>query len=339
MGRGMAAAGRSCRDTPPQLAVAKADHWQLRHPFYGYLPTAPDHDLSAMPPRQWREDTVVIGFLGGSVTQEVQPFLQRALDQHFAANNRPRQPVVLGLASATLRQPQQTLIAAHTLLLGGEFDLIVNLDGLNEVTGSVSQSMEEGVFPFFPLVWNKRVELTAQELLLAGQIGVLRREQARLTAAGATPPLRWSALWRLANRYRRERTAVQIIRRNHQLAAAEADYSLDKHGPRSWLTVDGELRPEAARFWYRSSVTLARLAELAGADYYHFLQPNQYVPDSKPLSPEEREFAYSTDSPKKLLVAKGYPLLLEFGQELPGQGINYFDLTRIFGILNTCWYA
>ncbi len=315
---------------PPQLSVAKADHWQLRHPFYGYVPTAPDHDLIAMPPRQWREDTVIIGLLGGSVAQEVHPFLQRALDQHFATTNRPRQPVVLGLASATLRQPQQTMIAAHTLLLGGEFDLIVNMDGFNEVAGGVSQSREEGVFPFFPLVWNKRVELTAQELLLAGQIGVLRREQARRTAAGETTPLRWSALWRLANRYRRERTAVQIIRLNQQLAAAEADYSLDKHGPRSWLTGDGELRPEAARFWYRSSVTLARLAELAGADYYHFLQPNQYVPDSKPLSPEEREFAYSPDSPKKPLVAKGYPLLLEFGQELPGQGINYFDLTRIF---------
>ena len=314
---------------PLQLSVAKADVWQLRHPYYGYTSWDPDHDLSAMPPRQRREDTVVIGLLGGSVAQEIQPYLQRALNRWFVAHNRPRQPVVLGLATGALKQPQQTLIVAHTLLLGGEFDLMVNLDGRNEITGSVSQSRLEGVFPFFPRLWNKRVELTGQELLRAGQIGILRREQARLTAAGAMAPLRWSALWRLANRYRRERVAAEIIQRNHQLAAAAAAYSLEKHGPRR-LTVEKELLRAAARVWYRGSLTLARLAELSGAEYYHFLQPNQYAPDSKPLSPEELEVAYSPESYTEFLVAKGYPLLLEFGQELPGQGVHYFDLTRIF---------
>ena len=282
-----------------------------------------------MPPRQRREDTIIIGLLGGSVAYETQPFLQRALNRRFAANNGPRPPLVLGLATGAVKQPQQTLIVAHTLLLGGEFDLIVNLDGYNEVTGSVSQSRVEGVFPFFPWLWNKRGELTGQELLRAGQIGILRREQARLTAAEATAPLRWSAVWRLANRYQRERTALQIIRRNQQLAAADSAYSLEKYGPRS-LAVERELLRATARVWYRGSLTLARLAALAGAEYYHFLQPNQYAPDSKPLSPEELAFAYDPEAYTEFLAAKGYPLLLEVGQELPGQGVNYFDLTRIF---------
>ena len=315
---------------PLQPSVAKADRWQLRHPFYGYTSRSPDHDLSAMPPRQRREDTVVIGLLGGSLAQEAQPYLQRALDRHFAANNRPRQPVVLGLATGALKQPQHTLIVAHTLLLGGDFDLIVNLDGLNEVVGSVSQSREEGVFPFFPWLWNKRGELTSQELRLAGQVGALRREQARLAQRAATSPLRRSALFGLANRYRRERIAAEIIQRNHELAAAPAQYALEKHGPRTGLGKEERLLPAAARVWYRGSLALARLAELGGAEYYHFLQPNQYAPDSKPLSPEELEVAYSPESYTEFLVAKGYPLLLEFGQELPGQGVNYFDLTRIF---------
>ena len=47
----------------------------------------------------------------------------------------------------------------------------------------------------------------------------------------------------------------------------------------------------AARVWYRDSLLLAGLAELGRADYYHFLQPNQYAPGSKPLSPEERKSA------------------------------------------------
>ena len=88
--------------------------------------------------------------------------------------------------------------------------------------------------------------------------------------------------------------------------------------------------PEAARVWYRSSVTLSRLAELAGADYYHFLQPNQYVPDAKPLSSAELEQRYRPDGFHGYFAGRGYALLREFNGDLQRQGVNYFDLTEIF---------
>ena len=217
-------------DSPDDFAP-----WRIRHPFYGFVHNAPGSALNAMPPRQRRDDTVVIGLLGGSVAYLVRPFLQDALNRWFAANNRPQQPVVLTLAKVGMKQPQQTLIVANTLLLGGEFDLIVNLDGFNEIVQGAIQSLyyDDGIFPFLPVLWDERVALTAEEILLAGRIEVLRREQARLAAAGETAVWRWSAVWGLANRYRQERTAAAIIRLNHQLAAMAADYRLEKHGPRS----------------------------------------------------------------------------------------------------------
>ena len=304
--------------------------WLIGHPFYGRTLNLPYHARNAMPPLQRREDMAIIGILGGSVAEEVTPFLELALRRHFAANNLPRQPVVLELAGGGQRQPQQTLIVANTLLLGGEFDLIINLDGVNDIAGNGSYDPHKDPFPFFADKWHKRAGLNAGELLLAGRIAVLLREQTRLAAAGETAPARWSALFGLANRWRQERIAAEIVRRNQELAAAAAAYSLEKYGPRSWLTVDGDLRPEAARFWYRSSVTLARLAELAGADYYHFLQPNQYVPDSKPLSAEELAAAYDPSSEWRYQVEPGYPLLRQFNRDLSDQGVNYFDLTGIF---------
>ena len=60
------------------------------------------------------------------------------------------------------------------------------------------------------------------------------------------------------------------------------------------------------------------------------MQPSQYTPDSKPLSPEERASAYNPDRISSSFAARGYPLLREFGRDLPRQGVNYFDLTRIF---------
>ena len=302
---------------------------ELRHPFYGFTKWLPDRVLNTAPPQQRREELVVIGLLGGSVARDVHSFLEDALNRWFAANRLPRQPVVLNLAMGSAKQPQQAMILANNLLLGGEFDLIVNLDGVNELALSTGLNPEKGVFPFLPELWNKRVGLTREEILLAGQIGILRQEQVRRAAAGATSPLRWSALYGLANRWRQERIAAAILQRNRQLAAAATDYRLEKHGPGNWPAAD-ELFPEAARVWYRGSVTLDRLAAVAGADYYHFLQPSPYVPGGKPLSGEERLVAYKPEGPNGYAATRGYPLLRQFNSDLPRQGINYFDLTGVF---------
>ena len=321
--------GRPAAPADAALPPDFTRYYQIRHPFYGFTRSAPEQELNAMPLRQRQEDTVIIGLLGGSVAGAIAPFLQNALNRRFAAQERTPQPVVLNLAVSGAKQPQQAMIVAHNLLLGGEFDLLVNLDGINEVVNSAGLNVNDAIFPFLPLWWDKRVGLTGAEILLAGRIGILRQEQARLAAAGATSPLRWSALFGLTNRWRQERIAAEIIQLNRQLAAAAADYSLEKYGSRNWPPED-ELFPAAARVWYRSSLALARLAALAGADYYHFLQPNPYVPNAKPLSPEEREAAYKPAGNYGAAALKGYPLLRRFGRDLPGQGINYFDLTGVF---------
>ena len=321
--------GRAAAPVNAALPPDFTRYYQIRHPFYGFTRSAPEQELNAMPPRQRQEDTVIIGLLGGSVAGAIAPFLQSALNRRFAANNLPQKPVVLNLAVSGAKQPQQAMIVANNLLLGGEFDLLVNLDGINEVVNSAGLNVNDAVFPFLPLWWDKRVGLTGAEILLAGRIGILRQEQARLAAVGESSPLRRSALFGLVNRWRQESAAAEIILLNRQLAAAAADYSLEKYGPRNWPQ-EAELFPAAARVWYRGSLALARLSELAGADYYHFLQPNPYVPNAKPLSPEEQEMAYKPAGNYGAAALKGYPLLRRYNRALQDAGINYFDLTGVF---------
>ncbi len=321
--------------TPPPVPVVPPDspeyfepRW-IMHPFYGSTAGSPRHDLNKMPPRPRRADTVVIGLLGGSVADDVEPYLQVALNRWFAANELPRRPAVLGLALGGSKQPTQTMIVTNALLLGGEFDLIVNLDGFNELNSGALRNIRPELFPR-----RERGNILGAELLRAGRLRALRGEQGRRAVAGATSPLRGSALFGLANRYQQERIAAEIIRLNQQLAAPAADDTRElpesrrQRNARRRQAQQGAALQESARLWYRSSVMLARLAAGAGADYYHFLQPNQYVPDSKPLSAWEQEFAWAAGA--QSYVRLGYPQLQEVGRDLPSQGINYFDLTGIF---------
>ncbi len=299
------------------------------HPYYGFTAPLSTDDLNAMPPPQIRDDRVVIGVLGASVADEVIPYFRQAVAQYFADNNLAKEPIVHDLALGAMRQPQQLAIASHLLAMGGSFDLIVNLDGFNEVVSS-EMNFQAGVFPFFPQRWADLNRWTAAEVALVGEIRVLRKEVAALRQAGQSSPLRSSAAYGLLNRYRTQRLETRIFQLNYELTTAESGYSPEGHGPWGNFSNTAAVHQEAARVWYRSSAVLARVAATAGADYYHFLQPNQYLPDTKPLSTAELAFYATPNLVLNTSYARAYPLLAEFGAELQQRGINYFDLTRIY---------
>ena len=303
---------------------------RMLHPFYAHGVNHPEAELNVTPPRQKRDDLVLVGLFGGSVAGEVTPALQQALSRYFSDNDLSRRPVALPLNYITMQQPQQVMIAVHALLLGGHFDLIINLDGFNEMD-LPPQEYQDGRYPHFPRYWNFLMNLSAVEQRLAGRIGLLREQQAELRRRGAVFPLRYTAIYGIANSYRRQRIEGEIIQLNIQLVTARAAYSLERSGPGlEWPHPERELYPAVARAWYRSSLLLAELAELAGAEYYHFLQPNQYVPGAKPLTNEELECCYRQDGRWIGVYRDIYPRSVGLLEKLPQQEVNYFDLTPIF---------
>ena len=75
---------------------------------------------------------------------------------------------------------------------------------------------------------------------------------------------------------------------------------------------------------------MAHLCAANGIRYFHFLQPNQYLPNTKSMGEAERQVAYRQDQPYQAGVVSGYPLLREKGKELSSQRVQFFDLTQIF---------
>ena len=303
--------------------------WRTQHPFYGYTVLRHGYELNVMPPRRGQDDTALIGLFGGSVAEAVTPYFQRALSRYFADKGLTRRPVVAGLGYQGTQQPQQVMTAANILLLGGHFDIIVNLDGYNEITHPVEE-YQRGVYPFFPRTWDFLVDLTAEGELLAGRMGLLRQEQAELARSAAVHPLRHTAVYGIVRRYRWESVGLEIVRLNNQLAASQSDYSLTRHGPKGWFAQEGELYPSSAEVWQRSSLLLAELAATAGVEYYHFLQPNQYVPGGKPLTAAELACCYNSGGYRERVYRGGYSDMARLGERLRRRSVNYFDLTMIF---------
>lgn len=102
------------------------------------------------------------------------------------------------------------------------------------------------------------------------------------------------------------------------------------HGPRRRFDEDDARYRDAATYWARSSTIMARLADAMSSRYFHFLQPNQYVPGSKEMVLEERRIAIDPAHPYADPAAAGYPFLMQAGHELAARGVRFVDLTGLF---------
>jgi hypothetical protein len=139
-----------------------------------------------------------------------------------------------------------------------------------------------------------------------------------------TVELVWALLDRtLEVRVEAVRLALGTTRSNQALEYAAS-------GPPWPSTVDEDLYRELASFWMRSSLGMRALAESDGALFFHFLQPNQHVPGSKPMGDEERAVAVRGGETFAPHAAAGYRHLRERGTELRGRGVRFHDLTLVF---------
>ncbi len=88
----------------------------------------------------------------------------------------PGAPNVVTLGIAGYKQPQQLLALAYFLSLGAEYDLIINLDGYNDIVLPITDNYSFGVNPFFPRAWNLRISRQPCKKILTviGEVRYLR---------------------------------------------------------------------------------------------------------------------------------------------------------------------
>lgn len=286
-----------------------------------------------------REDFVVAVF-GGSVAKD----MALVAGDELAAELERLRPELSGrvrVISAALggyKQPQALFALGELLLLEVPLDVVINLDGVNEVALG-NRYATQGFHPLYP----NRDLLTAairlgqaaptwDEIELMASYRRHRREAARWRERLARHPF--------AARSALVQTGVGLWVGHSEKSAASEETELRQritHGtdqvanlPSSCPAEDLGCLPEIAELWRESSRAMAQLAAGHRVRYLHFLQPNQYVEGSKPLSEAEKASAFDPASDWCRGVRAGYPLLRAEGQELRADGIAFEDLTAIF---------
>jgi len=321
-------AGKVFRSLALSPTAERASWWERDgrrvQPFAGFTAAWPLDDRNLHPPRQGG-DAIVVGLFGGHFADGIARPLKQAVAQRLSEMGVDVEPVVVDLAIGQGRQPQQLLTAINQLAHGVRLDIVVNLDGVDDL----SPLGNDELLALAPEIIGGTA--TAMEQLVAGE--ALREERRRALRTGQGW-LGFSAAFGLTLRSRIDRLESDI--RDVDAAVKRRD-SL-RHLRREALTVREDLF-DAARLWYRSSVMMGRVAQAAGADYYHVLQPSPYIAGSKQLTEQERAEAFDPNDYRGNRYAAMYPVLVQLGREMAKHGVAFVDLTGAFRESGETLYA
>jgi hypothetical protein len=348
-------------------ARSEAPTWIL-HPYYAYVGNPASRPLpfdkfgflgNEDQIQGANLNKVVVAVVGGSVAAELASATDFAgifqAELKMIPAFRDKEIVLLNLGNGAYKQPQGLIVINDLLSRGSHIDILVALDGFNEIAVPEAHGIvSDGTSPFYPFYWRQLVEANASpdKMNALAKLNFASRLRVKLAANFAGPILRHlvtaNLIWRVADRqlqgamlrYRvaidRQPPASQVVRLTGNQQPSDdhvtriTSNQLGFLGPPIKYRTRRELYLDIAKQWGRASVLMEDIVTAQGGLYFHFLQPNQYVPDSKPFGAEEKRIAVYPLSVYRKPVEIGYPYLRAMGASLRSAGLWFEDLTDIF---------
>ncbi len=318
----------------PGQETEETSRWLSRSNVFGIRSMVAD-------PRTIDPGDVVVGIFGGSVARGTsfrggEALRQTILEVHPELQDSLR---IVNFAASGYKQPQQLYLLSELLLLGVPIDVVVNIDGFNEIALGGTDA-GRGYHPLYPqrnvlltTLGFARGTLSTHQIELTAEIMRLRKDtESGRAALSRLPLLHRSALIQSAlgsyvlAKERKSITLEEVLRSESEGDPEQAVFDL----PDPCLDQEDDCRQLIADIWKRSSEQMRAVAENSGASYLHFLQPNQYVADSKPLSDEELDIAWAPQRPWSRAATSGYSFLQSAGRGLVADGVDFHDLSLIF---------
>jgi len=276
---------QTSENSAPDQNEYLGDH--ILHPYLGFVSIPHDNynefclpGINPITKKSPKNLNVVI--MGGSVSKDLYTYagdrMKQQLKKSEAFKNKEINLVVFALGG--FKQPQQLIALNYFMALGAEYDMVINLDGFNEIVLPYSDNLPFHVFPSYPRHWNiyARKKLDARLLLLLGKQAVTIEKQNDCQIRLAQSIIRYSNfrlfLWKVMDHQKTNQIALLESEIRKAVENSPSDYQ--STGIYTSITDTSLFFHEQAVFWRKSSEQIAHLSRSAGFNYYHFLQPNQY---------------------------------------------------------------
>lgn len=295
--------------------------------------------------KERRNDRVIINITGGSVARGLLDYggenvLRAELQKHPAFDGK--NIVFSSTAFYGHRHPQQLTAITYLMSLGAQYDIIVDISGVNELI--VGKMYSGDASPYYPFKWHEIISMKYPDAhihALRGKVQYLREKRAALVhnrennSLGDT--MTASLIWKVMD----NRLRNQIREAEYELATnapIEDLTTLMDTGPVPQYDESDEYFQDMASVWGNSVRQLARLSEANNITFLSVLQPNQYV-GNHPFTKKEKAIAYIETGPYMPLVQGGYPYLHKAAQVLQQEGVTFWDATGVFDTVTDAIYT
>ncbi|QDV08956.1 hypothetical protein Poly30_45120 [Planctomycetes bacterium Poly30] len=284
------------------------------------------------------EDVFDVVLLGGSVAMLMgeEKAAQERFEATLAADPRlaGRQVRLHNQARAGTKAPQTSILCHLLFQLGWKPDLVVLLDGFNEVA-LANENRYAGAHPLYPPVgtWSfltPEVDYSAQDIALLVEMELAQRRSRKLLEGGLR-----SGLYRSA--FGARVLDALLSRPGARHAGAKAALSARRNASGMPVALRGPELPgdtEAAfdgmiQFWAQSAIAVDAICRAHGVPLLHVLQPTLHDEGAKPMSEQEKiHCRISTHWEEGVDV--GYPRLRAEGERLRERGVHFVDGSRLF---------
>jgi hypothetical protein len=325
-----------------QFAVSSPDResWTFDyqiHPYFGFI-NPPGY--AELPLKKTSKDQFIIGIFGGSVAQQFcdYEFQHHVMEKMFKTlpEFQNKQIVLIKFASQAHKQPQQLLILNYFLSVGQELDMVINVDGFNEVAlaylnnkAGTEVSMPND-YVYSPLAALANRDFSSEQLQLS--LEVLQLKYRLQNTANRLPEcrlatcymLRWAQAKYFLRQYREKLETFSQLKReagkSSLIYLKKIDQPLD----------DAEALERIVAVWFNSSSAMNDVLAARKIPYFEFIQPNQYHLTGRQFSAEEATIAFDEKSQYREGTIKGYPKLLEKVSRLQAAGVKVFSAVNVF---------
>lgn len=279
---------------------------------------------------------LLVGITGGSVAQQFTLLGEETLLKRLSQAPRLRGMKIelVRLAFQGFKQPQQLMTLDYLLALGGQLDVLVNIDGFNEIALCACENDQSHLFAAYPRLWDALTHDVVDPRRHSDTFRLLELRGKRQAAAQAIveSPLRFSAtrnlLWKIRDLHFAREISALGVEINSKAISQGAGFA--RTGPSQLYENKTQMFQQLAELWANSSRQMHDLCRGNSIRYVHALQPNRHVPGSKTIHPLEEVNASERDACYAESVRKGYGLLIAQGEKLRAQGVDFHDLTQIF---------